>query len=326
MLTGVLALLLLGIGTLALMKGADWFMDGVGDVARRTGISLFVLGIILAGLEPEEMLTAAIASGQGNAPLALGNILGNNFTMITIALGLSAILFPIVLGRELRRQAVIATLISLLPIGLLFLGNISRLAGLLLLVVFVGYTWLLLRVDRQAIERFQKLEDDDDDDDDDNQQAPRQKLWRPLGLVGGGLLGMALGGPAIVWGAEALTQVVGLSQHVIGATLVSLATASEMIALGIAAARKRQAEVLVGGVLGSFAYNLLVTLGLAALVRPLPVDLHQLVISLPAMILAHLLLLGFIWRGRMGRLTGAFLLVLYAGFILAMVLTGHQVS
>ncbi|GHO61848.1 sodium:calcium antiporter [Ktedonobacter sp. SOSP1-52] len=325
MLTGVLALLLLGIGTLALMKGADWFMDGVGDVARLAGISLFVLGIILAGLEPEEMLTAAIASGQGNAPLALGNILGNNFTMITIALGLSAILFPIVLGRELRRQAVIATLISLLPIGLLFLGDVSRLAGLLLLVVFVGYTWLLLRVDRQAIERFQKR-DDDDDDDDDNQQTPRQKLWRSLGLVGGGLLGMALGGPAIVWGAEVLTQVVGLSQHVIGATLVSLATASEMIALGIAAARKRQAEVLVGGVLGSFAYNLLVTLGLAALVRPLPVDLHQLMISLPAMILAHLLLLGFIWRGRLGRLTGTFLLVLYAGFILAMVLTGHQVS
>ncbi|GHO57434.1 sodium:calcium antiporter [Ktedonobacter robiniae] len=323
MLTGVLALLLLGIGTLALMKGADWFMDGVGDVARLAGISLFVVGIILAGLEPEEMLTAAIASGQGNASLALGNILGNNFTMITIALGLSAILFPIVLGRELRRQAVIATLISLLPIGLLFLGTISRLAGLLLLVVFVGYTWLLLRVDRQAIERFQKREDDDDDD---NQQVPRQKLWRPLGLVGGGLLGMALGGPAIVWGAEALTQVVGLSQHVIGATLVSLATASEMIALGITAARKRQAEVLVGGVLGSFAYNLLVTLGLAALVRPLPVDLHQLMISLPAMILAHLLLLSFIWRGRLGRLTGAFLLVLYAGFILVMVLTGHQVS
>ncbi|EFH84397.1 sodium:calcium antiporter [Ktedonobacter racemifer] len=323
MLTGALALLLLGIGTLALMKGADWFMDGVGDVARQAGISLFVLGIILAGLEPEEMLTAAIASSQGNAPLALGNILGNNFTMITIALGLSAILFPIVLGRELRRQAVIATLISLLPIGLLLLGNISRLAGLLLLLVFVGYTWLLLRIDRQAIERFQKLEDDDDDD---NQQAPRQKLWRPLGLVGGGLLGMALGGPAIVWGAEALTQVVGLSQHVIGATLVSLATASEMIALGIAAARKRQSEVLVGGVLGSFAYNLLVTLGLAALVRPLPVDLHQLMISLPAMILAHLLLLGFIWRGRLRRLTGAFLLVLYAGFILAMVLTGHRVN
>lgn len=324
MLTGVLALLLLGIGTLALMKGADWFMDGVGALARRAGISLFVLGIILAGLEPEEMLTAAIASAQGNAPLALGNILGNNFTMITIALGLSAILFPIVLGRELRRQAVIATLISLLPIGLLFLGNISRLAGLLLLVVFVGYTWLLLRVDRQAIERFQKLEGDDDNDD--NQQAPRQKLWRPLLLVGGGLLAMALGGPAIVWGAEALTRVIGLSQHVVGATLVSLATASEMIALGIAAARKRQAEVLVGGVLGSFAYNLLVTLGLAALVRPLPVDLHQLMISLPAMLLAHLLLLGFIWRGRLGRLPGAFLLVIYAGFILVMVLTGHQVS
>lgn len=325
MLTGVLALLLLGIGTLALMKGADWFMDGIGAVARRAGISLFVLGIILAGLEPEEMLTAAIASGQGNAPLALGNILGNNFTMITIALGLSAILFPIVLGRELRRQAVIATLISLLPIGLLLLGNVSRLAGLLLLVAFVGYTWLLLRVDRQAIERFQKL-DDDDDDDDDNQQTPRRKLWRPLGLVGGGLLALALGGPAIVWGAEALTQIIGLSQHVIGATLVSLATASEMIALGVAAARKKQSEILVGGVLGSFAYNLLVTLGLAALVRPLPVDLHQLMISLPAMILAHLLLLGFIWRGRMGRLTGVFLLVLYAGFILAMVLTGHQVS
>src|SRR5881275_3387174 len=165
-----LALILLLIGTVLLLLGADWFIDGAGDLARALGVSTLVLGVLLAGLEPEEMLTAAIASIRGAPTLAVGNVIGTNVTIVTAALGLSALLFPLVIDQSVRRQALIATLVSIIPIVLLFRGEVTQLEGVLLLVVFAGYTLFLFRTDREAIKRL--AESDDDDDDDDDQEAP----------------------------------------------------------------------------------------------------------------------------------------------------------
>ena len=114
-----IALGLLIVGTLLLLLGADWFLDGAGDLARALGMSALVLGVILAGLEPEEMLTAAIASARGAPTLAVGNVIGTNVTIVTAALGLSALITPMVIDRSVRRQALIATLVSIIPIVLL---------------------------------------------------------------------------------------------------------------------------------------------------------------------------------------------------------------
>ncbi len=272
-----LALILLLIGTVLLVFGADWFLDGAGDLARALGISALVLGVLLAGLEPEEMLTAAIASGRSAPALAVGNVIGTNVTIVTVALGLSALIFPMVIDRSVRRQALIATLVSVLPIVLLFLGVVTQLAGVLLLAVFVGYTLFLFRTDREAVKRMAESEADDDDDDDDGDREkhshPRLH-WKPVLLTFGGLAAMALGGPAIVEGALRLAQIIGIGQGAVGATIVSLGTGAEMIALGVSAARKKRSDILVGGILGSFAYNLLVTLGLAAAIHAIPVDPH----------------------------------------------------
>ena len=97
MLSLLIDLGLLVVGTVLLLLGADWFMDGVRDLARSLGMSALVLGVILAGLEPEEMLTAALASGRGAPALAVGNVIGTNVTIVTLALGLSALIFPLVL-------------------------------------------------------------------------------------------------------------------------------------------------------------------------------------------------------------------------------------
>jgi cation:H+ antiporter len=107
-----LALGLLLVGTVLLVVGADWFLDGAGDLARSLGISALILGVLLAGLEPEEMLTAAIASARGAPTLAVGNVIGTNVTIVTAALGLSALIFPMVIDKRVRRQALIATLVS----------------------------------------------------------------------------------------------------------------------------------------------------------------------------------------------------------------------
>ena len=314
-----LALILLLIGTVLLVFGADWFLDGAGDLARALGVSALVLGVLLAGLEPEEMLTAAIASGRSAPALAVGNVIGTNVTIVTVALGLSALIFPMVIERSVRRQALIATLVSVIPVVLLFLGVVTQLAGVLLLAVFVGYTLFLFRTDREAVKRMAESEADDDDDDQEKHSHPRLH-WKPVLLTFGGLAAMAVGGPAIVEGALRLTQFIGIGQGAVGATIVSLGTGAEMIALGVSAARKKRSDILVGGILGSFAYNLLVTLGLAATIHAIPVDPHVTFIALPVMIVVHLVLLALVWYGKIPRVIGGLLLAAYIAYLIAVVL------
>lgn len=312
-------MLLLVAGTALLLMGADWFLDGAGDLARALGVSALVLGILLAGLEPEEMLTAAIASARGAPALAVGNVIGTNITIATAALGLSALLCPMVIDRSVRRQALIATLVSVIPIVLLFLGVVTQLEGILLLVVFASYTLLLFQTDREAIRRIAEADGDDDDDDEQERQAHPRVPWKPVLLVVGGLAAMAVGGPAIVEGAIRFASSIGLSQGVVGATIVSLGTGAEMIALGVSAARKRRSDILVGGILGSFAYNLLVTLGLAATFHSLPVDPQVAVLALPTMILIHLVLLALVWFGKIPRVMGGLLVGIYLAYLIAVV-------
>jgi cation:H+ antiporter len=318
MLPLLLALGLLLIGTTLLVVGADWFLDGAGDLARALGVSALVLGVLLVGLEPEEMLTAAIASARGAPTLAVGNVIGTNVTIVTAALGLSALIFPMVISVRVRRQAFIATLVSVIPIVLLFLGVVTQFEGILLLVVFVGYTLFLFRADREAVKRLAESEADDDDDDQERHSRPHLH-WKSIGLCFGGLAAMAMGGPAIVEGALRLAQIIGIGQGIVGATIVSLGTGAEMIALGVSAARKKRSDILVGGILGSFAYNLLVTLGLAATIHTLPVDSHVIFIALPVMIVVHLVLLALVWYGKIPRVIGGLLVAGYIAYLIAVV-------
>ena len=317
--TLLLALAMLMVGTLMLVFGADWFLDGAEDLARSLGVSALVLGVVLAGLEPEEMLTAAIASARGAPALAVGNVVGTNVTIVTVALGLSALITPMIIAPAVRRQALIATLVSIIPIVLLFLGAVTQLEGVLLLIVFVGYTVFLFRTDREAMKRLTEGDDDDNDDEPGQQVRPRFH-WKPLLLTVGGLAAMAVGGPAIVEGALRLAQAAGLGQGVVGATIVSLGTGAEMIALGVSAARKKRSDILVGGILGSFAYNLLVTLGLAAAIRPIPVDPHVTFIALPVMVVVHLTLLALIWYGKIPRVMGGLFVGVYIAYLVGVVL------
>src|SRR5258707_13601732 len=183
-----LALGLILVGTVLLVVGADWFLDGAGDLARTLGVSALVVGMLLAGLEPEEMLTAAIASARGAPALAVGNVIGTNVTIVTAALGLSALLFPMVIDRSVRRQALIATLVSVLPVVLLFFGVVTQLEGVLLLVVFVGYTIFLFRTDREAVKRMAEAEADVDGDQE-RHSGPRLH-WKPVLLTFAGLAPM----------------------------------------------------------------------------------------------------------------------------------------
>ncbi len=330
----ILALGWLALGAACLLWGADRFMDGAGDLARALVVSALLVGIVLAGLEPEEMLTAAIAAARGAPGLALGNAIGTNITIVTLALGVAAILSPLRISPQVRPQAIIATIASLIPILLLFTGTISRLDGVICISIFAIYTLVLIRVDRAALDRGEALERLMAGEESTAARPPRRARApaerRAYALRKGrvALLGraaMVVGGPAIVEGALRLAMISGQSRSAVGLTIVSLGTGAEMLALAIAAARRPQqapqlADLLVGGIIGSFAYNLLVTLGLAAIIHPLPVDTHISQVALPVLILAHLTLLIIVWRGALPRWLGVVLIVGYLGYLIGVVL------
>ncbi len=330
----ILALGLLVLGAACLLWGADRFIDSAGDLARALGVSALLVGIVLAGLEPEEMFTAAIAAARNAPGLALGNAIGTNITIVTLALGVAAFLSPLHISPQVRSQAIIATIASLIPILLLFTGVISRLDGAICISLFAIYTLVLIRVDRAALERGEALERLLAGEVS-NAARPLRRSRTPVerrayafrkgrvALIG--LAAMVVGGPAIVEGALRLALVSGQSRSAVGLTIVSLATGAEMLALAIAAARRphqatQMADLLVGGIIGSFAYNLLVTLGLAAIIHPLPVDTRISQVALPVLIVAHLVLLIIVWRGNVPRWMAGILIIGYLGYLFGVVL------
>ncbi len=132
------ALALIVAGGALLLKGADWFVDGASDSARILGVSALVIGVIVAGFEPEEILTAAIASGRGAPALALGDVIGTNITVVTLALGLSAALAPISVTPAILRQIPAWLVAALAAVAALALGTVSRPVGIGLLAIFAG--------------------------------------------------------------------------------------------------------------------------------------------------------------------------------------------
>lgn len=324
--TILFAVLLLMSGTILLLWGADWFIDGVRHLARKLGVSTLLLAIILVGLEPEEMLTAAVASAMGTGHLAVGNVIGTNVTIITLALGLSAALVPMKFAKNMHRQALLTGAAALIPIIFLLFGSIDRLIGFLLLALYAGYIYTLWRTDHQTMQAV--LNDGNAVATGHNQPSWFKRTGQsgPFLLTIGGLLAMGVGGPLIVNGALQLTSTIGLGQQIIGSTIIALGTGAEMIALGISVARKGHATILIGAVLGSVAYNLLVTSGLAALINPLPPVTAALQPGLWLMILALIVLLLLVYRGRISRFVGWIGVSLYVLYLLISIVGGAMLS
>lgn len=260
----LLDLLLLLAGAALLTAGAEAFAEHIGEAASRLGVSVLALGILLAGAEPEEAVTAMLASAQGYPELAAGDAIGANLVILTLAVGLAALLAPLPVGRRVVEYAAAAAVAGALAVGLLWDGMLGRPESTLLLVAYVaGVVWVWRREKEPPLlgELAELAEEDDDDEEETTSRA--------LVFVALGLLGMVSGGFLAVRGAQGLVGAFGATESVVGLTVLALATSAEMIALVIAAHRRGVTEVALAGAVGSVAYNATVSLGLAGLVEPL---------------------------------------------------------
>ncbi len=300
----LLPLLLIAAGAVLLTVGAEAFAEHVTGAADRLGVSVLALGVLLAGAEPEEAVTAMLAASQGHPALAAGDAIGANLVILTLTLGLAALLTRLPVSRAALEYAVAAVVLGAVAWWFLRTGVLGRIEGLVLVLLYAGgVAWVWRRESRPPlIGELAELEE----------PAEARTRWAvPLLLLG--LLGMVLGGALAVRGAEGLVDVWRVGESAIGLTVLSLATSAEMVALVWAGRRRGLTGLVVAGAVGAVAYNATVTLGLAALVSPLALGRHNVIATVAVLttVLPLVLLLGA-RSGFLPRWVGALLVGGYA--------------
>jgi cation:H+ antiporter len=303
----VVGILLLAGAAVLLVGGAELFVENAAAAARRLGVTVLAVGILLAGAEPEELLTAVLASAQHRAGLAAGDAIGANVTMLTACLGLAGLVRPLRLGRRVMQYALLSAVAGLLALLALLDGHVGRVEGALLVAAYIGLVAVVWWREREP-PKLGELAEMDDDDSGGDRSATAGLL---LSLVG--VAGMLIGGDLAVHGAVRVVESFGRTDSAVGLTVLALATTAELFALVFSAVRHDVPEVAIAGVVGSAAYNATATLGAAALARPLTV--HGLV--LPAAVAAALpiVVLLLATRGRLGRPAAALLVAGYVAFV-----------
>jgi cation:H+ antiporter len=312
--------MLLGFGLLALsaallIAGAELFTEHAVAAARGMRITVFAAAFLLAGAEPEEMITAAIASGRHHPGLAAGDAIGANLTMLTLVLGLAALARPLPFGGRIRIYAIWSALAGALAALLVASGRIGRAEGVLLVAAYLGGVALLWGREREPPVVGETAETADGA----GEGARSAPALRSVGLAVGGVAVMAAGGWLAVGGAERVVVALRLADSAVGLTLLAFATTAELFALAWAAMRRGVSEIAVAGVIGSVAYNATASLGVAAIVRPLVIT----GILVPAAVAAvlPLVLLAITPKRILDRRVGVLLVIAYAGWVTAVLVT-----
>ena len=303
----IIDLFLLLAGLLILAGGSHFFISSSSYIARHFGVSEFIVGLTLVsvGTSLPEFGASVYASAYGSSAIAVGNIVGSNIANIALVLGVSIIICPIKTSETmLKRDGLIMLGVSLLFIGLA-LDGVSRIDGLVLMACFVLYMRLLY-VQRRVGEHEPSV----------IRGAEDNTVLKETAKLLLGAAGVFIGAKLLVDSAIAIAVAIGVSQSVIGVTLVAFGTSAPELAVSLTALRKRYGDMVIGNIIGSNIFNILWVGGAASLIRPLSVDEALLGFSMPIMLFVAALLLVFMRTGwRLKRWEGAILVVLYVGFI-----------
>lgn len=258
-------LFLIGLGLL--IVGADWLVGGASSIAKRLRVSDLVVGltIVAFGTSAPELVVNIIASLQGNTDIAIGNVLGSNIFNVFFILGVAAIIYPLTVQRSTTWNEIPLSLLAALVVGFLAMdqllggadaSGLSRGDGLVLLGffgIFMAYVFSIARNGASTTEET------------------KQYGWlRSLGMVLAGLIGLVLGGKWIVDGAVLFATTLGVSESLIGLTIVAAGTSLPELATSAVAAYRKKTDIAVGNVVGSNIFNIFWILGVSAIIRPLP--------------------------------------------------------
>lgn len=313
--TVIESLLAIGIGLLILVWSADKFVDGSAALARHFGVSPLLIGMVIVGFgtSAPEMVVSALASLEGKPGIALGNAYGSNICNIALILGTTALIAPIAVHSQVvRKELPVLIAVTALAAWQLADGEITRMDAFSLIAVFaVLMVWAVLESRKQkesdalGSETAQELAEH-------AMTKARAALW-----IVAGLLLLIASSRMLVWGAISIATQLGVSELVIGLTIVAVGTSLPEFASSVMAARKGEDDIALGNIIGSNLFNTLVVVGLAGLISPIEVPPEVNSRDIPVMAATTLALLVFCFGfgGKIGKITRPKGAILLAGFI-----------
>lgn len=312
------------IGVVLIVWGAENFAEHLGAAAVRLQISSFALALLLAGAEPEELATAVAASLRDVPAIAFGDVVGANIAICLVALGVGAWIAPLPFNKRVMRYALFGLPIGVMASGFIWDGEISRLEGFFLIGLYVLYVAVIWWVERKppALGETAELAEASEEFATEQAQGIQNRVGKDLLLVFAGFAAMIVGSILLV---EAVRQIsdIEANQTKLALTLVGFATAFELVILAWSTARRGATEAAVAGVVGSFTYNVTMTLGAAAIVRPLKI-LDASLLHFPLIIMLASLGLVIVlasFKGYLHKSAGVILLAAYPLFIITLLLT-----
>lgn len=296
-----------GVGVVLLVFGGDGLCRGAVHLARALRIPPVIIGLTVVSIATSmpELFTSLFGALRGSGSLAVGNIIGSNIGNVGLILGVAALLCPLtVRSRLVRRDVPILIVVTIIFLLLAWKG-FNRVDGIVLLALCVGYFAYLVKGARKGI-----LDAPGEIDD------PVHSLWGAVAWVVGGAIALAVGADCLVGSAVGIARKFGVTEVVIGLTVVAIGTSLPELAAAVAAAVKKEADLCAGNIIGSNLFNLILVGGAVAVVSPLEVEAALFYWELPVMFLLTLILWPFFWTGKVvSRPEGAILITLYVAFL-----------
>ena len=297
-------LLLLALGFAMLVKGADWFVDGTAGIAEKFGIPQLVVGltIVAMGTSAPEAAVSITAALKGNAGIAVGNVVGSNILNILIILGLTGLITSVAVQKStLFYEIPYMLLVTLVLLIMGMNGNsINFVEGIIFWAMFILYLAYLFMLAKKGKQEEESKEN--------------RSIWKLLVLAVLGGVVVVLGSNVVVDSATAIAAIIGLSEKFIGLTIVALGTSLPELVTSVTAARKGNADIAIGNIVGSNIFNILFVLGTSALIIPITFEASFVIDSIIAIAAGVLLWISTIKSKKLTRPWGIVMLVCYAAY------------
>jgi cation:H+ antiporter len=307
-----LAIVFLIIGLVLLVVGADWLVKGASRLAVSFGISSLIIGltVVAYGTSAPELSVSVMSSMQGKSEIALGNVVGSNIFNVLFILGVSALVTPLIVAKQLIRFDVPVMIgSSILLYALCFDGTLSRVDGVFLFVGAIFYTWWLIRMGRRDAVSANS--------DESYKPKPEGTLWTNILWIVLGLVFLVVGSKLLVDGAITIAKHFGLSEVIIGLTIIAAGTSLPEVATSVIASFRGERDIAVGNVVGSNIFNILSVMGLSSIVSPAGITTPASILGfdLPVMVAIALACLPIFFSGfKITRWNGTFFLAYHVAY------------
>lgn len=304
------------IGFVLLIKGADFFVEGSSSVAKKFNVPSLIIGmtIVAMGTSLPELAVSVTAAITGNNTLAVSNVSGSNIFNLMVVCGACALFAPLTIEKNtLMKEFPFSIFCAGLLVVLGFIGmKLGRVDGIILLVIFVAYLFWMIYSAKKARSEGDKFETEEEEMAEEIKILP---MWKCLLYIVGGMIAIKFGGDFVVNGASSIAAGFGLSQTLIGLTIVALGTSLPELVTSIVAARKNEVDMALGNVIGSNIFNILLILGVAAAISPVTFIMEN-IIDIIILIIMSTVVWIFAWTSKkINRKEGIIMLLVYVVYM-----------